>query len=419
MGLAGDENRIIRFGSRQCTAHSPVQLGRCHGGCDVTGCPTSPKMHPFVRLHHQLSGEPMPHLFDPLVLRDLRLANRIAVSPMCQYSALDGVANDWHLVNLGGFARGGAGLVISEATAICPEGRISPQDLGIWSDAQIEPLLRITRFIQSQGAVAGIQLAHAGRKASCYRPWSGSGAVPLGQGGWQTVAPSAIAFTDHYPAPREMSADEVAAIPNAFAQAATRAWQAGFQVAEIHAAHGYLLHQFLSPLSNQRTDAYGGAFANRIRLLLETTQAVRAVWPAGLPLLVRVSATDWVEGGWTLEETVQLAAQLKTLGVDLLDVSSGGTAMNAVIPVGPAYQVPFAAEVRQRTGLATGAVGLITTATQAQSVIEAEQADLVLLGRELLRDPHWPLRAAETLAVPAQWPPQYLRAAPAGSVERR
>ncbi|GAB3250476.1 NADH:flavin oxidoreductase/NADH oxidase [Chitinimonas naiadis] len=360
----------------------------------------------------------MSRLFQPLTLRQLTLPNRIAVSPMCQYSARDGIANDWHLVHLGGYAIGGAGLVISEATAVTADGRISPQDLGIWSDEHIEPLARITRFIRSQGAVAGIQLAHAGRKASCHRPWSGSGAVSVEEGGWVPVAPSAIPFADHYPKPVALDAAGLVAIRQAFADAAERALRAGFQVIEIHAAHGYLLHQFLSPLSNQRTDQYGGSFENRIRLLLETVTAVQAVWPRELPLLVRVSATDWVEGGWTADETVLLAERLKAIGVDLIDVSSGGSAAHAKIPVGPGYQVDFAARIRRETGAATGAVGMITTSEQAERIVQDGQADLILLGRELLRDPQWPLRAAAELEATAYWPPQYLRAAPAGSLQR-
>lgn len=360
----------------------------------------------------------MSRLFQPLTLRELTLPNRIAVSPMCQYSAHEGMANDWHLVHLGTYAAGGAGLIISEATAVLPEGRISPQDLGIWSDEHIAPLARITRFIRSQGAVAGIQLAHAGRKASCYRPWSGSGVVPLDQGGWTVVGPSELAFADNYPQPQALDAAGLAAIPQAFADAARRALAAGFQVAEVHAAHGYLLHQFLSPLSNRRTDGYGGRFENRIRLLLETVEAVRGVWPDGLPLLVRVSATDWVEGGWSADETVALAGRLKHLGVDMLDVSSGGSALAAQIPVGPGYQVDFAARVRREAGLPSGAVGMITDAAQAEAILAQGRADLVLLGRQLLRDPYWPLHAAASLGLPAAWPAQYLRAAPQGSTAR-
>jgi 2,4-dienoyl-CoA reductase-like NADH-dependent reductase (Old Yellow Enzyme family) len=357
----------------------------------------------------------MPKLFEPFTLRGLTLANRIAVSPMCQYSAHEGLANDWHLVHLGGFAIGGAGLVICEATAVVPEGRISPQDLGIWSDAHIEPLARITRFLKSQGVAAGIQLAHAGRKASTHRPWSGSGAVLPAKGGWTPVAPSAIAFADDYASPTALDAAAVAELPSQFALAAGRAVTAGFDVIEIHAAHGYLLHQFLSPLANQRQDGYGGSFDNRIRLLVETVRAVRCVIPEAMPLLVRVSATDWAEGGWTADETVALAKVLKPLGVDLLDVSTGGMVPSARIPVAPGYQVPFAERVRREAELATGTVGLITEASQAEAILQGGQADIILLGRELLRDPHWPLHAAATLQAAVPWPPQYVRAAAAGT----
>lgn len=361
----------------------------------------------------------MSRLFQPLTQRGLTLPNRIAVSPMCQYSAHDGLANDWHLVHLGAYASGGAGLVISEATAVRADGRISPQDLGIWSDAHIAPLARITRFIRSQGAVAGIQLAHAGRKASCFRPWAGrSGEVPLAEGGWATVAPSALRFADNYPQPSALSTTEIAALVQDFASAARRALVAGFEVAEVHAAHGYLLHQFLSPLSNRRDDQYGGSFENRIRFLLETVQAVRAVWPDSLPLWVRISATDWAEGGWTLEDSVALAERLRGLGVDLIDVSSGGMLATATIPLGPGYQVGFAERLRHGAGIATGAVGLITAAAQAEDILAQGKADMVLLGRELLRNPYWALNAAAELGEPAQWPPQYLRAAPAGSLAR-
>jgi 2,4-dienoyl-CoA reductase-like NADH-dependent reductase (Old Yellow Enzyme family) len=365
----------------------------------------------------------MSKLFEPFSLRGLTLPNRIAVSPMCEYSAINGFANDWHLVHLGSRAVGGAGLVISEATAVVPEGRISPEDLGIWSDEHIAPLARITDFIRSQGAVAGIQLAHAGRKASTFRPWSGIGTVSEDAGGWTTVGPSAIPFAADYPMPVAMDAAAVAAVPTTFADAAIRALQAGFQVAEIHAAHGYLLHQFLSPISNQRRDAYGGSFENRIRLLEETVSAVRAVWPDELPLLVRVSATDWAaesgrEGGWTAEETVALSRRLKDLGVDLMDVSTGGMLAQAQIPIGPGYQVRFAEQVKQGAEIATGAVGMITEAEQAEAILRAGQADLIFLARELLRDPYWPLHAAQKLGVNAAWPVQYLRAAPKGSLQR-
>ncbi|WP_434458347.1 NADH:flavin oxidoreductase/NADH oxidase [Stutzerimonas urumqiensis] len=355
----------------------------------------------------------MNQLFTPLTLRQLQLPNRIAVSPMCQYSARGGMANDWHLVHLGSRAVGGAGLVIIEATAVTPEGRISPEDLGIWSDEHVEPLRRITRFIEAQGAFAGIQLAHAGRKASTWQPWLGKhGSVPVAAGGWTPVGPSAIAFDPEHAVPTALDEPGIEAVIEAFVVAAERSLAAGFKVAEIHAAHGYLLHQFLSPLSNQRQDAYGGSFDNRIRLLLRVTEVVRAVWPDELPLFVRLSATDWVQDGWNPEDTVELARRLKAVGVDLIDVSSGGTAANAEIPVGPGYQTGFAEQVRRGADIATGTVGMITEAVQAEHVLRTGQADLILLARELLRDPYWPLHAAEYLrdkSVP--WPAQYVRAA--------
>jgi len=359
----------------------------------------------------------MTQLFSPLTLRQLTLPNRIAVSPMCQYSAEQGMANDWHLVHLGSRAVGGAGLVIMEATAVSANGRISPEDLGIWTDEHIEPLRRITRFIEAQGSVAGVQLAHAGRKASTWQPWLGKhGSVPVAEGGWIPVGPSSIAFDPQHAVPTTLDEAGIAAVIEAFVRGTERALAAGFKVAELHAAHGYLLHQFLSPLSNQRQDAYGGSFENRIRLLLEVTRAVRAVWPEELPLLVRLSATDWVEDGWNSDETVELARRLKGLGVDLIDVSSGGTAANAEIPVGPGYQTQFAERVRREANIATGTVGMITEAVQAEHVLRTGQADLILLARELLRDPYWPLHAAEDLReVSVAWPPQYVRAAHRGT----
>ncbi len=355
----------------------------------------------------------MTQLFQPLTLRQLTLPNRIAVSPMCQYSAKAGMANDWHLVHLGSRAVGGAGLVIVEATAVSADGRISPEDLGIWSDEHVEPLRRITRFIEAQGAVAGIQLAHAGRKASTWQPWLGRhGNVPIAAGGWTPVGPSTIAFDPNHAVPTALDEAGIEEVIQAFVRAAERALAAGFKIAEVHAAHGYLLHQFLSPLSNQRQDGYGGSFDNRIRLLLEVTEAVRAVWPQELPLFVRLSATDWVQDGWNPEETVALAKQLKTRGVDLVDVSSGGTAANAEIPVGPGYQTQFAEQVRREAGIATGTVGMITEAVQAEHILRTGQADLILLARELLRDPYWPLHAAEDLGdTSVPWPAQYVRAA--------
>ncbi len=353
----------------------------------------------------------MSRLFHPLTLRGLTLSNRIAVSPMCQYQAVDGVAQDWHLVHLGGLAQGGAGLVMTEATAVVPEGRISPDDLGLWDEAQAEPLARIVRFIASQGAAAGIQLAHAGRKASNPAPWKGSGSLPVEKGGWVPVAPSALAFDEGWTVPTALDEGGLAAVVQAFVDAARRALAAGFQVVEIHAAHGYLLHQFLSPLSNHREDRYGGSFENRTRLLREVVAAVRDGWPERLPLFVRLSATDWVEGGWNLDQSVELAKALSDLGVDLVDCSSGGLVPRAEIPLGPGYQVPFAARIRAEASLATGAVGLITDPEQAEQILAQSSADLVLLGRELLRDPRWPLHAAQALKADTPWPASYARAA--------
>ncbi len=351
-------------------------------------------------------------LFSPLKLRRVELRNRVGVSPMCQYSSTDGFANDWHFLHLGSRAVGGAGLVITEATSVTADGRISPGDLGIWDDAHVDGLARCVRLVAEHGAVPGIQLAHAGRKASTAVPWVGSGPVEPEDGGWSPVwGPSEIAFGRRSPVPRALDADGIRGVVRAFADGARRALQAGFQVAEIHAAHGYLLHQFLSPLSNGRTDAYGGPFENRIRLTLEVVDAVRAVWPDALPLFVRISATDWADGGWDLEQSVELARVLAARGVDLVDCSSGGAVPGVTIPVGPGYQTRFAAEVRARGGIATAAVGLITDPRQADDIIRRGDADVVLLARELLRDPYWPLRAARALGHAAPWPVQYLRAA--------
>jgi 2,4-dienoyl-CoA reductase-like NADH-dependent reductase (Old Yellow Enzyme family) len=361
----------------------------------------------------------LPHLFETLSLRDVTLRNRIAVSPMCEYSSVDGMANDWHFVHLGSRAVGGAGLVLTEAAAVSPEARISPDDLGIWSDSHIEPLARIVRFVHSQGSRAGIQLAHAGRKASTPAPFKGRGRIELADGGWQPLAPSAIAFAPDYHEPKAMTHDDIRHTIADFTAAAQRALTAGFEVVELHAAHGYLAHEFLSPLSNHRDDQYGGSFLNRVRFTLEMVSAVRAVWPERLPLLVRISATDWADGGWTLDESVELASLLKQEGVDLIDCSSGGLVPYANIPVGPGYQVPFAERIRRDSGIATGAVGMITTPAQAEAIVRDGQADIVLLAREMLRDPYWPLHASEALGVPAEWPPQYLRAAPAGSKARQ
>ena len=355
----------------------------------------------------------MTHLFEPLTLRSVTLPNRIAVSPMCQYSSIDGTANDWHLVHLGSRAAGGAGLVLTEAVAVTPQGRISPHDLGLWSDEQIEPLARIVTFISQRGSVAGIQLAHAGRKASTSPPWTNRGiTLTEAEGGWPIIAPSAVAYDDGCIVPTALTEEGIQELTAAFAGAAARASLAGFQVAEIHAAHGYLLHQFLSPLSNRRSDCYGGSFDNRIRLLREVVSAVRNVWPEHLPLLVRISATDWVEGGWDLEQSLELVRQLLPLGVDLIDCSSGGSAPQAKVPVGPGYQTHFAEQIRRETGGRTGAVGMITDPAQADHIIRSGQADLVLLARELLRDPHWPLRAARELGHLVPWPAQYVRSAP-------
>ncbi|MDP2053926.1 MAG: NADH:flavin oxidoreductase/NADH oxidase [Acidobacteriota bacterium] len=361
----------------------------------------------------------MPHLFDPLTIRSQTFTNRVFVSPMCEYSSDDGFANDWHLVHLGSRAVGGAGLVLTEATAVTPEGRISPQDLGIWKDDHVDFLSRIVRFIHGQGSVAGMQLAHAGRKASTYRPWSGTGAIAVADGGWSEVlAPSAVPFADNYLVPQALTVEGIARVTTAFVDAARRALAAGVRVIEIHAAHGYLLHEFLSPLSNQRDDRYGGSFDNRTRFVREVVTAVRGVWPENLPLFVRISATDWLEGGWDIEQSVELARQLKTLGVDFIDCSSGGNAARAQIPVGPGYQAPFAERIRRDAAVLTGAVGLITEPSQAERIVSSGQADAVLLARELLRDPYFPLRAAHALGQEIAWPAQYLRAGPQGAIAR-
>ncbi len=355
----------------------------------------------------------MPLLFEPLTLRGTTLRNRIVVSPMCEYSAVDGVPNDWHLVHLGSRAVGGAALVLTEAAAVSSEGRISPQDAGIWSDEQEKAWSRITAFVTSQGAAVGVQLAHAGRKASTYRPWDPrGGTVPAGDGGWQAVAPSALAF-GRYAVPAELDHDGIDKVVADFVAATRRAERAGFDVVELHGAHGYLLHTFCSPLSNHRTDEYGGDFANRVRLPLRVVEAVRAVWPTDKPLLYRVSASDWVEGGWTSQDTVELSVLLRERGVDLVDCSSGGLDPDQQITIGPGYQVPFAAAVRSGAGIPTGAVGMITSPEQAEAVLADGAADVVLLARELLRDPYWPLHAAAALGADGPWPQQYERARPA------
>ena len=352
----------------------------------------------------------MSALLTPLTIRELTLRNRIAVSPMCQYSSEDGFANDWHLVHLGSRAAGGAGLVIMEASAVEDRGRISPQDQGIWKDEHIPFLTRITAFLRQQGAAAGIQLAHAGRKASTRRPWDGTGIVPPDAGGWQPVAPSPVPFHPTDPPPSELTKAEIISLSGAFADAAGRALEAGFQVVELHFAHGYLVHQFLSPLSNFRTDEYGGSFENRVRFALEVALAVRRLWPENLPLFVRISATDWVEGGWDIGDSVALARRLAALGVDLVDCSSGGLSPRQKIPLAPGYQVPFAARIRREAEVLTGAVGMITTPRQADEIVRAGDADVVLMAREFLRDPYFPLHAAKALGDAVPPPVQYGRA---------
>lgn len=352
----------------------------------------------------------MSELFSVLRLRGLEFRNRVFVSPMCQYSSREGLANDWHMVHLGSRAVGGAALVCAEATAVSPEGRISPADTGLWSDAHAEAFAPVAAFIKSQGSVAAMQLAHAGRKASTDLPWRGGKPLLESEGGWQTLAPSALPFAEGHHVPREMNDEDLSAVVSQFRDAAERALAAGFEVVELHMAHGYLLHEFLSPLSNRRDDDYGGGFENRVRFPLRVTGAVREVWPERLPLFVRISATDWAEGGWDLEQSVEFSRRLNAAGVDLVDCSSGGLVPGVKIPVGPGYQVPFAAAVRERAGVATGAVGMITEAHQAEEIIAGGEADAVLLARAMLRDPYWTLRAAKALGVKAEWPVQYGRA---------
>lgn len=352
----------------------------------------------------------MSILFAPLTIKGITLRNRIVVSPMCQYTATDGFANNWHLVHYGNRAVGGAGLIIQEATAVLPEGRISPGDLGLWSDDHIPALKEITGFLHQQGAMAGVQLAHAGRKASCDLAWKGGKQLRAEEGGWTTVAPSPIPFNRDEDTPQTLDRDGIRKVADGFAEAARRALEAGYDIIEIHAAHGYLIHQFLSPLSNHRKDEYGGSFENRIRLLTEIVKSVRKVWPAHLPLFVRISVTDWKEGGWNPEEATILSAILKEEGVDLIDCSSGGLVPDAKIPLGPGYQVHFAEKIRKEASMLTGAVGMITEARQAEEILMRGQADLVLLGREMLRKPYFTLEAAKELGVDIPWPLQYLRA---------
>ncbi len=349
-------------------------------------------------------------LFTPFKIRDIELKNRIVVSPMCQYSAQDGFANDWHFVHLGSRAVGGAALVLTEATAVSPEGRISPHDLGIWKDEHIEQLQKITHFIEQQGAVPGMQLAHAGRKASKTEPWNGDKLIPLANGGWKTTAPSSIPFSDDSDTPIELTKEEINKIIADFRSATARALKAGFKVLEIHGAHGYLINEFLSPLSNKRTDEYGGSFENRTRFLLEIIAAMRSVWPSAYPLFLRISASDWTADGWTIEDSVKLGKIVKDKGIDLIDCSSGGVVPNVKIPAASGYQLPFAEAVRKGAGIPTGAVGIIVQPEQAEAIIANGQADLVFMARELLRDPYFPLRAARELDYDIKWPLQYERA---------
>lgn len=352
----------------------------------------------------------MSKLFESITIRAVSLKNRIVVSPMCQYSSEDGFANDWHLVHLGSRAAGGAGLIFSEAAAVSPEGRITAHDLGIWKEEHIVNLKHITAFIESQGAVAGIQLAHAGRKASTLQPWEGGHAVPPEQGGWQVLAPSAIPFKEGTNTPLALTKEAIQQVVEDFKQAAARSLKAGFKVLEIHAAHGYLIHEFLSPLSNSRTDEYGGSFENRVRIVSDIIKAIQTVWPAELPIFVRISATDWVEGGWNIDDSVKLSLMMKEMGIDLVDCSSGGNIGHARIPLQPGYQVPFAKQIKEQSKILTGAVGLITDAEQAEAILQNNEADLIFFARELLRDPYFPLHAASLLHKEVEWPVQYQRA---------
>lgn len=351
----------------------------------------------------------MSSLFDPLTIRGVTFPNRIWVSPMCQYSAIDGVATSWHDVHIGSFATGGTGLIMMEASGVVPEGRISTACLGIWNEAQTERLKPIVSFAHSMGTKIGIQLAHAGRKASCLPPWSDHPMASKAEGGWDCVAPSAISFGGKYPVPKELTVAEIKTLVKSFADSAKRAVMAGFDLVEIHAAHGYLIHQFLSPISNKRNDEYGGSFENRIRFFIEITEAVRKAIPDAMPLFARISASDWLEDGWTIDESVELCKLLKSAGVDLIDVSSGGTSSGAPVPVGPGYQVPFAERIRRESNIFTCAVGLITEAHQANEIVESGRADAVMMAREFLRNPRWPLQAARELNAEVSWPNQLLR----------
>ncbi len=354
----------------------------------------------------------MSKLFSPVQMRSLTLRNRIMVAPMCQYSSCDGLPNTWHMVHLGSRAVGGAAVVMVEATAVCPEGRISPSDCGLWNDAQAKAFAPIAAFITEQGAIPAVQIGHAGRKASTTAPWLGGGAIDPANGGWAPSAPSPLPFSSDSPVPLELNTENLEQVAQQFEATAKRALDAGFQIVEVHMAHGYLLHQFLSPLSNQRTDQYGGSLENRMRFPLEIAHRVRAIWPEELPVMVRISATDWVDGGWNLDQSVELCQKLKELEIDLVDCSSGGLVPDAVIPVAPGFQTPMATEIRKAVGIATGTVGLITSAVQAEQIIATEQAEVVSLARELLRDPYWPLHAAHELKADYPWPVQYERAKP-------
>ena len=352
----------------------------------------------------------MSKLFSPLTIKSVTLKNRLVISPMCQYSSVDGFANDWHLVHLGSRAVGGVALIIQEATAVTPEGRITYGDMGIWKDEHVDKLKQIVAFIHANDAVAGIQLAHAGRKASCELPWNGGEQIANGENSWKPIAPSPIPFKAGQVIPHELSIKEIQTVVSAFRDAAQRAKDAGYKVVEVHAAHGYLLHEFFSPLSNKRTDVYGGSFENRIRLTIDVVEAVQSVWPEDLPLFVRISATDWTEGGWTADDSVQLAAVLKDKGVDLIDTSSGGNTPDAKIPAGPNYQVRFADKIRNEIGILTGAVGVIVNAHQAEEILEEGKADLIFIARESLRDAYFPMHAAQVLGDDTEWPNQYVRA---------
>ena len=370
-----------------------------NSGDAVRGCPSGADHDREV---------PEIDLLSPLKVRGVTFRNRIVMSPMCQYSADDGLANDWHLVHLGSRAAGGVGLVVVEASAVTPEGRITPKDMGIWGDQHIEPLARIARFVDSQGAIAGIQLAHAGRKASCEQPWLGGARLKTPEaGGWTVVGPSPIPFNDDDPPPVELDEAGISGVVSAFENAARRALVAGFKLIEVHAAHGYLLHEFLSPISNHRTDQYGGSLDNRMRLTVRVSERVRALVPADLPVFVRISATDWVDGGWDIDQSVILAQRLKELGIDLIDVSSGALTPKARIPVGKGYQVPFARRIRDEAKIMTGAVGLITEAGYANEIITGGDADLVFIARELLREPYWAIKAQAELGEDPIWPVQY------------